>query len=46
MEREMDFVESVSAFEEVKEVPIRNLRRLLVQGIDGIMQAAELYRSL
>ena len=46
MEREMDFVESVSAFEEVKEVPIRNLRRLLVQGVDGIIQAAALYRSL
>ena len=46
IEREMNFVESVSAFEEVKEVPVRNLRRLLVQGIDGIMQAAELYRSL
>ena len=46
MEREMNFVESVSAFEEVKEVPVRNLRKLLVQGVDGIMQAAELYRSL
>lgn len=46
MEREMEFYEAISAFEEPKKVPVRNLRRLLVQGVDGILQAAQLYRDL